>query len=53
LFGWLLTAAANATTPRASNTAKLIEANSRTILLIPISFFSGEEERTKTPHLVT
>src|SRR5215211_4193057 len=38
-FGWLLTAAAKAT-PQASNTAKLIEANSRTILLIPKSFFN-------------
>src|SRR5215203_6914180 len=47
-FGWLLIAAANAT-PHASNTAKLIEANRRTTLLIPNSFFSGEEERMKTP----
>jgi hypothetical protein len=47
-FGGLLTAAANAT-PHASNTAKLMEANSRTILLIPNSFFSGEEEKMKTP----
>src|SRR5215207_2387604 len=38
-FGWLLSAAANAT-PHASNTAKLIEANSRTILLIPNSCFN-------------
>src|SRR5687768_9661838 len=37
-IGWLPTAAANAT-PQASTTAKLIEANSRTVLLIPNSFF--------------
>src|SRR5215216_5573987 len=41
----------NATTaPLAKRTATAVDNNDKTVLLIPISFFSGEEERLKTPH---
>src|SRR5215216_1123440 len=44
----------NATTaPLAKRTATAVDNNDKTVLLIPISFFSGEEERLKTPHPVT
>jgi hypothetical protein len=45
---------ANAT-PQAKSTPRLIEASTRTILLIPISFFNGagEKDEPSTPSHVT
>jgi hypothetical protein len=39
--------------PLAKRRATAVENNTKRVLLIPNSFFSGEEERMKTPHPVT